>query len=68
MPVPDKLPDGHDNAKPWQVGFVGQSGQLMIANEKPPAVDHIYRECLNLHREALARSQRGWFARLIGGT
>jgi hypothetical protein len=64
-PVSAKLPDGHDDAKPWQLGMVGQTGQLEIANDKPPAVDHIYRTCLRLHREALAKSKRGFFGRLF---
>lgn len=54
-PVPDakKLPDGHDDAQPWQEGFVGEGGQLDKANDRAPAVDHIYRTCLDMHREAL---------------
>jgi hypothetical protein len=30
-------------------------------------VDHIYRNCLELHREALRRDTRGFFGRLFGG-
>jgi hypothetical protein len=66
LPEPRKLADGHEDALPWEVGFTEQSGQLEKANEKPPAVDHIYRECLALHRDALARAKRGFFARLFG--
>lgn len=68
-PVPEarQLPDGHDDAQPWQVGYLEQTGQLEKANERPPAVDHIYRTCLQLHRDALRRSQRGFFGRLFGG-
>lgn len=54
-----------DDAQPWQIGYLEQTGQLMKANERAPAVDHIYRTCLRLHREALARSQRGFFGRLF---
>ena len=66
LPEARQLPDGHDDAQPWQVGFVEQTGQLEIANAKTPAVDHIYRECLAMHREALKRSSRGFFGRLFG--
>jgi hypothetical protein len=65
LPEPAQLEDGHDDAQPWQVGFVEQTGQLEIANGKPPAVDHIYRECLKMHRDALAKSNRGFFGRLF---
>ena len=36
VPLPEatKLPDGHDDARPWQAGFVGQTGQLEIANAR----------------------------------
>jgi hypothetical protein len=32
LPVSAKLPDGHDDARPWQSGFVEQTGQLEVAN------------------------------------
>lgn len=67
LPEARNLPDGHEDAQPWQEGFLGQSVQLEKANERPPAVDHIYRTCLALHREALAKSKRGWLARLFSG-
>ena len=57
IPIARQLPDGHDDAQPWQVGFVEQTGQLQIANTKAPAVDHIYRECLALHRAAIKRAR-----------
>lgn len=65
--IPDaKLhPDGHEDAEPWQLAFLGQTGQLDKANERAPAVDHIYRTCLELNRAALQRSRRGFFARLF---
>jgi hypothetical protein len=45
IPEGRQLPDGHDDAQPWQIGFIAASGQLEKANERPPAVDHIYRTC-----------------------
>ena len=66
MPVSAKLPDGHDDARPWQAGFIEQTGQLEIADSKAPAVGHIYRECLRLHRERLERDTTGFFGRLFG--
>jgi len=65
LPDVRQLPDGHDDAQPWQIGFIEQSGQLEKANGRAPAIDHIYRECLGMHREALRRSKRGFFGRLL---
>lgn len=56
IPTARALPDGHDDAQPWQVGFIQQTGQLQVANEKPRAVDHIYSQCLALHREAARKA------------
>lgn len=67
LPSALKLPDGHDDAQPWQVGFLEQTGQLEIANTKAPAVDHIYRTCLEMHRERLKKDSRGFLGRLFGG-
>jgi hypothetical protein len=67
MPVSAKLADGHDDARPWQKGFVGQTGQLEIANGQKAAVDHIYRTCLTIHREELKKATRGFFGRIFGG-
>lgn len=55
LPEPRAHADGHQDALPWQEAFLGQTGQLDKANERAPAVDHIYRECLAMHREALKR-------------
>lgn len=67
LPQSAKLADGHDDARPWQAGFIEQTGQLEVANTKAPAIDHIYTECLRLHSEALAKTKRGFFGRLFGG-
>lgn len=66
VPVPEQWPDGHQNAEPWMLGYLGQTGQLDKANENAPAVDHIYSECLKMHREALKKVRRGFFGRLFG--
>lgn len=60
VPIPDS-----EEAEPWMQAFVGQTGQLDKANERAPAVDHIYKTCLELHRDALNRAKRGWFSRLF---
>lgn len=65
IPAPENWQDGHEKAEPWMLGYLGQSGQLDKANDKSVAVDHIYRTCLVLHREALAKSKRGFFGRLF---
>lgn len=57
IPEARQLPDGHDDAQPWQTGFLEQTERLQVADLKAPAVDHIYRECLALHRAAQKRSR-----------
>lgn len=66
LPIGEIWQDGHEKAEPWMLGYLGQTGQLDKANDKAPAVDHIYRTCLELHRKALKRSTRGFFGRLFG--
>ena len=66
LPEARQLADGHDDAQPWQIGFFEQTGQLEKADEKAPAVNWIYRNCLEMHREQQRRSERGFFGRLFG--
>lgn len=61
VPIPDS-----EEAEAWMQAFIGQTGQLDKANERPDAIDHIYRTCLDLHRKALNKSKRGFFGRLFG--
>ncbi len=58
VPIPES-----EEAEPWMQAFLGQSGQLDKANERGPSIDHIYKTCLILHREALNKSKRGFFGR-----
>ena len=66
LPEARQLPDGHDDAQPWQEGFAIQTTRLGDANGRTETVDFIYRNCLDMHREQLQRSKRGFFARLFG--
>lgn len=61
VPIPDS-----EEAEPWMQAFIGQTGQLEKANERPKAVQHINKTCLDMHREALRKAKRGFFARLFG--
>jgi hypothetical protein len=61
VPIPES-----EEAEPWMQAFIGQTGQLEKANERPDAINHIYKNCLELHRKALSRSRRGFFGRLFG--
>lgn len=61
IPDVETYPDGHEKAEPWQLAFLGQSGQLEKANSRPEAIDHIYRTCLQMHRAALAKAKRKWW-------
>lgn len=65
LPEPAQHADGHQDALPWQEGFVGQTGQLDKANDRGDGIDHIYRTCIEMHREALAKSKRGFFGKLF---
>jgi hypothetical protein len=60
VPIPES-----EEAEPWMQAFIGQTGQLDKANERPDAIDHIYRNCLELHRRALNKAKRGFFGRLF---
>lgn len=61
VPIPDS-----EEAEPWMQAFIGQTGALDRANSRPEAIDHIYSECLKMHREALRKAKRGFFGRLFG--
>jgi hypothetical protein len=65
IPIPESWVDGHEKAEPWMLGYIEQTGQLDKSNDNTAAVDHIYRTCLELHREALAKSKRSFFGRLF---
>ncbi|MFA6113568.1 MAG: hypothetical protein WC729_06235 [Sphingomonas sp.] len=45
MPESAKLPDGHDDARPWQSGFVEQTGRLETANDRYGAAIGIVSRC-----------------------
>lgn len=61
VPIPES-----EEAEAWMQAFIGQTGQLDKANERPDAIDHIYSTCLKMHRDALKRAKRGFFGRLFG--
>lgn len=61
VPIPES-----EDAEPWMQAFVGQTGQLDKANDRTGAIDHIYANCLQMHRNALKRAKRGFFGRLFG--
>jgi len=43
LPDSAKLPDGHDDARPWQSGFIEQTGQLEVANDRYGAIGIVSR-------------------------
>lgn len=59
------IPEGEDG-EAWMQAFIGQTGQLDKANERPDAVFHIFKTCLDMHRDELKKAQRGFFGRLFG--
>lgn len=59
LPEDRKLPDGHDDAKPWQQGFLSQTALLETANERYIAGVGIIKRCEE--RNAKALRPRGLF-------
>lgn len=64
-PVPGVPLPNTEEAEEWMKAFIGQTGQLDKANERPEAIDHIYKTCLDNHRRALNRAKRGFFGRIF---
>lgn len=60
LPVSAKLPDGHDDARPWQAGFVAQTGQLEIANGRLPDALGIVERCEARDAAAVKRARRNF--------
>ena len=57
MPESAKLDDGHDDARPWQAGFVAQTGQLEIANDRYGAAVGIVSRCEARDAAAVKRAR-----------
>jgi hypothetical protein len=57
MPESAKLPDGHDDARPWQSGFVEQTGQLETANDRYGAAIGIVSRCEARDAAALKKTR-----------
>lgn len=66
QPVPGVPIPETEASEAWMQAFLGQTGQLDKANDRPAAIDHIYKTCLDMHRDALERTRRGFFGRLFG--
>ncbi len=58
-PLPDsaKLADGHDDARPWQKGFVEQSGQLEAANGRYVDAVGLVGRCEERDAKAVAKAR-----------
>jgi hypothetical protein len=65
LPVSAKLPDGHDDAKPWQNGFIEQTGQLEKANDRTLDSQHIFSTCEQMQALALKSATRKRFLGLF---
>lgn len=60
LPESAKLADGHDDARPWQAGFVEQTGRVEIANGRYVDGIGIVRRCEDRNAAAVkaARPKR----------
>lgn len=57
QPESAKLDDGHDDARPWQKGFVEQTGQLEVANDRYSAAVGIVGRCEARDAKAVQRAR-----------
>lgn len=57
LPASAKLPDGHDDARPWQSGFVEQTGQLEKANGRYLDAVGIVQRCEARDAAAVKRAR-----------
>lgn len=57
LPVSAKLADGHDDARPWQKGFIEQTGVVEIANDRYGAALGIVRRCEARDAAAVRRAR-----------
>lgn len=57
MPLSAKLADGHDDARPWQSGFIGQTGQLEIANGRYVDAIGIVERCEARDAKAIRKAR-----------
>lgn len=56
-PQSAKLADGHDDARPWQSGFVEQTGQLEVANRRYVDAVGIIGRCEARDAEAVRKAR-----------
>lgn len=61
LPETAKLPDGHDDARPWQEGFVGQTGRLEMSNGRYQDGIGIVRRCEERNAAAVKKARRRIF-------
>jgi hypothetical protein len=59
MPGSAKLPDGHDDSRPWQSGFVEQTGRLETANDRYAAAVGIVSRCEARDAAAVKKTRPG---------
>lgn len=57
LPESAKLADGHDDARPWQAGFVEQTGQLEKANGRYGDAVGIVQRCEARDAAAVKRAR-----------
>jgi hypothetical protein len=61
LPDTAVLDDGHDDAAPWQKGFVAQTGRLEISNERFLTAYGIVDRCEKRDQERDQRAGKKWY-------
>lgn len=57
LPESAKLPDGHDDARPWQSGFIGQTGRLETSNGRYGDAVGIMERCEARDAKAIEKAK-----------
>jgi hypothetical protein len=63
LPESAKLANGDDDARPWQQGFVEQTGQLEIANTRYVDAVGIVSRCEARDAAAIKKAEGGLLSR-----
>lgn len=61
LPEAAVLDDGHDDAAPWQKGFIAQTGQLEVSNDRFVTAYGIIDRCEKRDQERDRLAAKRWY-------